>query len=251
MRDSRFIMGMPVTVMVADAAATQDDIETVFQYFADVDARFSPFKSDSEISRLNRGELRARDYSPQLQEILVLADKTRRETKGYFDIVRPDGLLDPCGIVKGWAICNAARMLNHKGFKNFFVDAGGDIQSSGKNLRGEDWRVGIRSPFNADKMVKVLMPRGRGVATSGTYFRGQHIYDPHRGATGDSDAADIISLTVIGPDVLEADRYATAAFAMGRDGIAFIESLAEFEAYEIDASGMARMTSGLGNHLAC
>jgi FAD:protein FMN transferase len=251
MRDSRFIMGMPVTVMVADAAATQDDIETVFQYFEEVDARFSPFRPDSEISRLNRRQVAARDYSSRLQEILALAEKTKRETNGYFDIVRPDGFLDPCGIVKGWAICNAARMLTHKGIENFYVEAGGDIQASGKNLRGRDWRVGIRSPFNADKMVKVLVPRGRGVATSGTYFRGQHIYDPHRRATGSNAATDIISLTVIGPDVLEADRYATAAFAMGRDGIAFIESLAGFEAYEIDVSGMARMTSGLGNHLAC
>jgi len=251
MRDSRFIMGMPVTVMVADAAATQDDIEAVFQYFGEVDARFSPFRPDSEISRLNRREVATRDYSPQLREVLALAEKTKRETNGYFDIVRPDGLLDPCGIVKGWAICNAARMLTHNGFENFYVDAGGDIQASGKNSHGEDWRVGIRSPFNADKLVKVLLPRGQGVATSGTYFRGPHIYDPHGGAPRNSGAADIISLTVIGPDVLEADRYATSAFAMGRDGIAFIESLGDFEAYEIDVSGMARMTSGLGNHLAC
>ena len=250
MRETRLVMGMPVTIAIAEAAATQAEIEVVFEYFAQIDARFSPFKPDSEISRLNRGELAAEDYSSELREILVLAEQTKIQTNGYFDIVRPDGVLDPCGIVKGWAIRNAARMLARMGYGNFFVDAGGDIQASGRNARGEDWRVGIRSPFHPDKMVKILVPRGRGVATSGTYLQGQHIYDPH-GSERDGDTPEIVSLTIIGPDVLEADRYATAAFAMGRGGITFIESLAEFEAYEIDASGMARMTSGLGDHLAC
>ena len=48
----------------------------------------------------------------------------------------------------------------------------------------------------------------------------------------------------MGPNVLEADRFATAAFAMGREGIHFIESLKGFEGYAIDAKGIATMTSG-------
>ena len=67
--------------------------------------------------------------------------------------------------------------------------------------------------------MKVLYPKGAGVATSGTYFQGQHIYNPHSPA---QKLHEIVSLTVIGPDILEADRYATAAFAMGRKGIIFI-----------------------------
>ena len=58
-------------------------------------------------------------------------------------------------------------------------------------------------------------------------------------------------LTVIGPDVLEADRYATAAFAMGRQGVHFIEKTLGLEAYEIDSFGTARMTSGLKKYLPC
>ena len=60
-----------------------------------------------------------------------------------------------------------------------------------------------------------------------------------------------MSLTVIGPDVLEADRYATAAFAMGRGGIHFIERTPGLEGYEIDGSGTARMTAGLKKYLPC
>ncbi len=70
-----------------------------------------------------------------------------------------------------------------------------------------------------------------GVATSGTSIRGQHIYNPQ------DDAApidEIVSLTVIGPNIYEADRFATAAFAMGSDGIVFIEQLDGFEGYMID-----------------
>jgi thiamine biosynthesis lipoprotein len=90
-------------------------------------------------------------------------------------------------------------------------------------------------------------PRGAGVATSGSYLRGTHIYNPH--AT-DAGTGNIVSLTVIGPDILEADRFATAAFAMGEAGIEFLERLHGLEGYQIDAHGMARMTSGLGNYLS-
>ena len=48
----------------------------------------------------------------------------------------------------------------------------------------------------------------------------------------------------LGPDILDADRYATAAFAMGRQGVAFVEALPGFEAYQIGTDGVATMTSG-------
>ena len=56
-----------------------------------------------------------------MREILTLCEKTRRETGGYFDVNRPDGTMDPCGVVKGWAIRNAARQLSDMGFSNFCV----------------------------------------------------------------------------------------------------------------------------------
>lgn len=243
MRDTRLIMGMPVTVDIGDSSAA--DITAIFEYFAAVDERFSTYKEGSEISRINRGEIAPADYSGAMREVFELAEKTKRETNGYFDMTRPDGSLDPSGIVKGWAIRDAARLLAGRGFSNFFIDAGGDVQSSGTNAEGESWSVGIRNPFKADEIVKVLYPNGAGIATSGTYIRGQHIYDPHAPGT---PLEDVVSLTVIGPDVLEADRYATAAFAMGKRGIEFIEGLSGFEAYEIDRNGMARATSGFSHY---
>jgi FAD:protein FMN transferase len=240
MRQTRIIMGMPITVDVATAAPA-GLIDDAFAYFEAVDRRFSPYRDDSELSAINAGTLRAEQASTEMREVLALCDQTRRETAGFFDARRPDGTLDPSGIVKGWAIRNAAQQLKRAGAADFFVDAGGDVQTSGHNQDGETWRVGIRSPFAHTEIVKVVFPRGAGVATSGTYVRGQHIYDPHRpGGTID----DVVSLTVIGPDVLEADRFATAAFAMGKAGIGFVEQRAGLEGYLIDADGIATMTSG-------
>ena len=248
MRETRAIMGMPICLTVLDHGVRQQDLDAVFAEFAAIDAQFSPFKSDSEVSRFNRGEITEPDFTPRMREIVALCEKTKRETGGYFDIMRPDGTIDTCGMVKGWAIRNAARQFADMGFGDFCVDAGGDIQCRGVNGEGSDWTVGIRNPFSADEIVKILQPKGCGVATSGNYIRGDHIYNPHTGRHGSDD---IVSLTVIGPDVLEADRYATAAFAMGRQGIHFIEHMPDLEAYEIDALGTARMTSGLKKYLPC
>ncbi len=234
-------MGMPVSVEIADASARQADLDAAFDYFTEVDERFSTYKEGSEISRINRGELDEHACSPEMKTILHLSEETKRLTNGYFDIRRSDGAIDPSGLVKGWAIRNAAELLKKRGFMNFYVDAGGDIQTSGRNAKGGAWRVGIRDPFDAAGMriVKTVFVSGEGVATSGTYLRGQHIYDPHRkGRVID----EIVSLTVIGPDIYEADRFATAAFAMGRPGIEFIGRLEGFEGYMIDKNGIATMT---------
>src|SRR5579871_1456007 len=59
-----------------------------------------------------------------------------------------------------------------------YVDAGGDVQVMGKNAQGDNWRVGIRNPFNAQQIVKTLALTDCGIATSGTYIRGDHIYNP-------------------------------------------------------------------------
>src|SRR5207253_10619412 len=113
----------------------------------------------------------------EMQEIFARAEETRLETDGFFDIFR-NGVYDPSGIVKGWAIYRAAELLKQKGFENFCVEAGGDIPAEGKNSEGDTWRGGIRNPFKMDEIVKVVGVSGGGVATSGTSIRGQHIYNP-------------------------------------------------------------------------
>jgi FAD:protein FMN transferase len=238
-------MGMPITVEVVDAFATPDLIKSVFDYFEYVDAKFSTYRDDSEISRINRRELTVDDASDDMKTIFALAEQTRVETSGYFDILHADAY-DPSGVVKGWAIYNAAEILRQKGAENFYIDAGGDIQMSGRNSEGQYWRVGIRNPFRTDQIVKALSITDCGLATSGTYARGGHIYNPN---DTDDPLSDIVSLTVIGPDICDADRFATAAFAMGRHGIFFIEALRGFEAYMIDQEQRATYTTGFQRYL--
>jgi FAD:protein FMN transferase len=242
MRETRLIMGMPVSVEIVGGvpAALMED---VFAYFTAVDKRFSLYKPQSEISAFNQGKICDDDLSADMQEVLSLAEKTKSQTQGFFEIRRPDGVLDPSGIVKGWAIRNAAQIIRNAGVENFCVDAGGDIQTGGKNADGQDWRIGIRNPFNDQEIIKAVSPGERGIATSGSYVRGAHIYNP---VEPGRQIDDIVSLTLIGPDVLEADRFATAAFAMGADGIYFIEELQGFEGYVVSAQGIATQTTGFG-----
>ncbi len=245
MREVRIIMGMPITVEIVNAASPVV-INAVFDYFAEVDERFSTYKATSEISRYNRDEISVGSLSSEMIEVFQLASWTTQESDGYFSIEARDGTLDPSGIVKGWAIRNAAQLIRDAGYIDFFVDAGGDIQTSGVDGNNELWRVGIRSPFNNQDVIKAVGLSGQGIATSGTYVRGQHIYNPH---DTQKPITDIVSLSVIGPDILEADRFATAAFAMGEDGIYFIESLPGLEGYMVNASGISTQTTGFGAYI--
>lgn len=239
MKRTRLLMGMPITVEVVDSRVKESDIANIFDYFASVDRMFSTYKKESEISRLNSGEITKKDLNADVRQIFQLADDTKKESNGFFNISR-NGKIDPSGIVKGWAIYNASILLKEHGFVDFYIDAGGDIQVSGKNEKGELWTVGIKNPFKQDEIVKIVRLENVGIATSGLYIRGNHIYDPHK---PDAAITDIASMTVIGPTVYDADRFATAAFAMGAKGIQFIEKLPGYHGYMIDPNGIATMTS--------
>lgn len=241
MKQTRVMMGMPITIDIADPHATEAIFDEVFDYFNHIDEKFSTYKSTSEITAINNGSLALADASEEMQMVFTLSEETKQQTNGYFDIKTPNGHYDPSGLVKGWAIWNAAKLLEKRGFENFYVDAGGDIQPHGKNADGTLWAVGIKNPFNEIENVKVLYVTNEGVATSGTYIRGLHIYDPR---DGNQPVSGIVSLTVVGPNIYEADRFATAAFAMGADGIKFIEALDGFEGYIIDKDKIATMTTG-------
>ncbi len=238
-------MGMPIAVEIVDETATEADFSVIYDYFKQVDERFSTYKKTSEISRVNDG-LSKEQWSEEMKEVLELCEQTKSETGGYFDIMH-EGRRDPSGLVKGWAIRGAADKLAERGLQNYYIDAGGDIQVCGRNAEGKPWRLGIRNPFNRDEIIKTVTVSTEGVATSGTYIRGQHIYNPH---SSGQEVSDIVSITVIGPNIYDADRFATAAYAMGRRGIEFIEKLAGYEAYMIGQDKQATLTSGFERYVA-
>ena len=239
---------MTVKVEIADLHAAKEIFDEVFSYFEAIDKRFSTYKEESEISKINRGEISQIDYSREMREIFALAEEIKQKTNGYFDITTPSGKIDPSGIVKGWAIYNASKLIEARGFNNFYVDAGGDIQTKGKNSEGKPWRIGIKNPFHPAEVIKVVSLDDKGIATSGTYIRGEHIYNPKN--ENKKTENDIVSFTVIGPNIYEADIFATAVFAMGREGIMFIEHMLGFEGYMIDNTGIATMTTGFEKYVA-
>lgn len=228
-------MGMPITVEIRNSAVPEEIFTRVFAYFTYIDNKFSTYKPDSEISLINQRKITT--FSDDMELIFQLSEETRNLSHVYFDI-NNGKYLDPSGLVKGWAIKNAARIISSAGYSDYYIEAGGDIQVGGT------WKIGIRDPFNFMIIIKVITVTNLGVATSGTYERGNHIYNPH----GKLDT-DIVSLTVIGPDIYEADRFATAAYAMGKTGITFISSLPGFSAYQIDKTGQALFTPGFEKYV--
>ncbi len=235
-------MGMPVIIDILDNPSDKD-FQKVFDYFRYVDEKFSPFKKNSEVTKINDGRLKITNVTGDMKLILKLSEKTNKDTNGYFNVYHEGGF-NPSGIVKGWAIKEAAKIISKMGFKNFSVNAGGDIQTSGVNSKGKKWSVGVRNPFNLIQNVKVVYLSGEGIATSGTYERGGHIYNPKSGIMDKS----VVSLTVIGKDIYEADRFATPAFAMGKEGVNFIEKQKGLEGYMIDSEGVATYTSGFSKY---
>lgn len=234
---------MPITIEIVDKGKGRLT-KMVFDYFRAIDARYSTYKKDSEISKINEG-LPKTKWSKEMRAVLELCEQTRKETKGHFNIIHK-GKRDPSGLVKGWAINNAANKLRKNGVSNFYIEAGGDIQASGNKGKNKPWTVGIRNPFNINEIIKVITVSSEGVATSGTYIRGQHIYSPVK---SNAEISRVKSLTVIGPNIYEADRFATAAFAMGEEGISFIESRPNLEGYMVTNNKLATYTSGFERYV--
>jgi len=234
-------MGMPIGVDVRDPEVDLGALDRVFAWLRWVDATFSTYKPDSAISRLNRGDL-------------ARCAELRVETGGYFDseaaflaqwervgdVALRLGAVDPSGLVKGWAVERAARLLEQAGARAYSVNAGGDIRVRGRPSPAPGWRIGIQHPLQRDKVAAVVLATDLAIATSGTYERGAHIVDPHTGRPPDG----VLSVTIVGPDLATADAYATAAYAMGRAGPAWTAWLADvgYEAMTILADETVLLT---------
>ena len=205
------IMGLPVVVDVRDDAETGAALDQLFEWLRWVDATFSTFKEDSEISRIHRGELLREDAHPDVRHVLDRCERLRDETDGYFDMRTPDGSIDPSGLVKGWAVDRAAAILDGAGLHNYTVSAGGDMRVLGRAIPDLAWRVGIQHPLERLEVAAVVETTDLAIATSGAYARGDHVWNPHSGRA----PRGILSVTIVGPELGTADAYATAAFAMG------------------------------------
>ena len=242
-KTTRIIMGMPITVCIEESSIREEVINEVFDYFAQVDERFSTYKEGSEISQINAGKLSKINYSKDMKEILNYAEDTKRITNGYFDILTSDKSLDPSGIVKGWAIDEASKLITAHNIYKFYIEAGGDIQVGSD----QSYIVGVRNPKDISEILLSVKLQDKAIATSGNYLRGQHIYDPHNYR---AKPKNITSLSIISDNIFEADRFATAAFAMGNpQGLVFIDLLPGFEVCLVDEDNQIFMTKGFSSYV--
>lgn len=199
------IMGLPFSLHVrgsAEPAAVSAAAAAVWADLRRYDEIFSTYRGDSVISRINRGDLPLADAPAIVADVLAIGERARLMTGGAFDL-RYAGRLDPAGVVKGWAAQRAARRLESLG-ADWYLSAGGDIAL--RSPSGRPWRIGIEDPADQAAMLAVVQVSSGAVATSGSAHRGQHIVNPTTGRA----AGGVVQATVLGPELVWADVFATA-----------------------------------------
>ncbi len=164
---------------------------------------------------------------------------------------RPGVQIGLGAIAKGYAVDRASAVLAGKGFPDHIVEAGGDTFVRGTK-GGRPWVVGVQDP-GAQGPIGVLEVKNQAVVTSGDYqrffeYEGRryaHILDPRTGYPVPEDRAPT-SVTVVAPNAMTADAYATAVAVLGtRKGIDLVERLDGVEAVVIGHDGTVHVSTGL------
>lgn len=203
------------------------------------DALFSLWKPESPMSRIRRGGLAPDEAPKEITAALALCEEAKELSAGWYDARALPGGIDPTGLVKGWATERAMDAVRSAGFPDVLVNAGGDVAASGGPRRGERWRVGVRHPHDRTSLFGVV-EGASAVATSGTYERGNHLFDPGAGRF----AARFVSATIVGSNLALADALATGLCVAGENGLSFVESAPGFEGFGVTADGRLAKSSG-------
>lgn len=286
----------------SDGGLGREALSRAEALFRDVEARFSRFRDDSELSQLNRTQAEAVQVSPDLAELVALAIAAARNSGGVFDptvidaleaagydrsidLIRkegshaprpvapqpdrwkrvlvdtahstvrlPDGVrLDLGGIGKGWAVDQAATMLQPHGAG--MVNAGGDIRAWGDQpglQPGDGWLVALDHPEEPGTDLAWLRVRNGAVATSSITARrwagGHHLINPRTARPADTD---LLSVTALAPTAVRAEVAAKVALILGREaGLAWLVDQPGVEAVVVDELNTMFGTSGIEGALA-
>jgi thiamine biosynthesis lipoprotein len=242
MRANQIVMGTGVSIDIPGLTDVQFT-QKVFARLQKIDKRFSTYNKNSEISRFRRGELREEELSSEVKMVMRECLEMEKLTGGYFSAWF-DGEFDPTGYVKGWAIAEVSKIIEKNGYHTFCVGIGGDINAQSASNR--IWGIGLQNPHNKNSIIGKIDAHNLAVATSGIYERGGHVINPRTG----KPVRELLSITVVGPEIIKADVFATAAFVMGGvKGLEFIENEEGYEALAIDRGGGASATSGMARLL--
>lgn len=261
------IMWTEVTITLFWETHPDTDSENIFDIFHSLELEFSRFLPDSSLSILNKNrtsevserfidilkkckeiytdtqwyfnplinlsqigyskDFHSNEFIKQ-EPIKVNLDLEKVEINWNQIILQEGQNLDFGGIVKWYAVDRAKEYVDQKWYKNYIIDAWGDIYTAWLN---EDWTkilVGIDSPFIKDNIFATLEVENKAIATSGTYKRKwqinsqeyNHIINPIQSNNNN----EIISITLIADDCYLADAYATSCIAMWVEkALAFLE----------------------------
>ncbi|HIF9227383.1 TPA: FAD:protein FMN transferase [Photobacterium damselae] len=133
----------------------------------------------------------------------------------------PGLYVDLSSIAKGYGVDVIAEYLASLNIKDYMVDVGGEIRVKGANVNNVPWRIAIEKPISNERAVQDIIQVGNnGIATSGDYrnyfeqdgVRYSHLINPR---TGKPIANHVVSVTVISPNSMTADAYATTFSVMG------------------------------------
>lgn len=165
----------------------------------------------------------------------------------------PETRIDLGGIAKGWVASQVAQDLSSLGA--CLVDAGGDIAAIGHPPEMEGWPIGVADPHSPESDLAVLSIKDQGVATSGVDYRHweaggsrqHHIIDPRTGLPAQTD---LLSVTVVAKDPVQAELYAKVALILGaQDGWKYLAGLTSTEAILVLQDGSNAITHGLPDYL--
>jgi thiamine biosynthesis lipoprotein len=230
------IMGVAVGVQVQGPSADGAEAELrVGAFFADVRRVDAALIGDA--TSPGRGAL----GQAMAAEVLALCEDAHWRTGGWFDAHRVPDLagagprLNPSGLVKGWAVQHAARRLHTFAGHSWCVTAGRDVLVATSPGRGP-WQISVEDPADPARILRTVSVADGAVATSG----GVRVIDPFT----ERPAGRVAAVTVIGPSLLWADVYATAAAARGRSAVDWFETLIGYEALIVDRHGGITTTSG-------
>lgn len=187
----------------------------------------------------------------QIASLLQNVDYGRISLEGD-RLTVPDGMqLDMGAVGKGYAGDLVIEVLKEYGVESALINLGGNVQAISSRPDGNDWRLGIRAPWEEGNLG-VLRISDAAVVTSGgyeNYFEDEegniywHILDPSTGYPADGG---LQAVTIIGEEGKLCDALSTALFVMGEDGaVKYWRANGGFDMLLVTEDGEIILTEGI------
>ncbi len=179
----------------------------------------------------------------RIEELLSITGYQKIRIQGD-NVIKDDPrlMLDVSAIAKGYSVDIVAMFLEDEGVENYLVEIGGEMRCRGINPKGIPWQVGVDKPIEnmlERQILIILSLTDISLATSGNYrqfyeennVKFSHTIDPK---TGRPVTHNLLSATVLAPDCMTADAYATAFMVLGLErSMELVNSDPDLEGYFI------------------